>query len=1318
MAADDPLAAFMAKWGAAPVDSASATIRELDARRVAVGKAPLTADQTYAAAQAARTREPFTPQPERNPFAFWSNITSDIGDLVRGIPKIPEALIGLGQDVVSRPLSIPEGGNVADMPVVQLVPGAFVASALLPGGIPAGEVATRPVTSALDVLPIVNKGLMSSAEAGLRSIDDAARLNSYQTSVRLREALREPGALQNMTRRQRRAVQIGVASGEGKRVIPDLMTRRIWTDHNGRSFIGDAPWLSRMRQGPGRELLKFSPTTRSAMSRLRAAESTMVQEAQTEKLALRAREWSNRFHEQYTDPIVANEKFDRLHRVFSDPDSFGMRNPEDALTVLKASDPDLVPFFDDMKGMLDELSTEELAIKKNWDDPVIARYERDGNIYTHAQHNRLVASDRRVVSKQQRLRSNADSQLGAVRSRVVNKVGAEVYDLVRRGDVDTALVRLREQGVAKPKKHLFAVEALARMETQIDWLASASVEDLIRLGVPERLSYNTLGELNLLTPGNWKSVTKAYEEARLAAKARIRLHQRTRPASETVTAERIKWENYQKNLEIAQTTMPAKWGTEKWAEFRRRYATIEAMDDVRLRATRRRALMREMGDDYRYLNYMVPGDALWQGYSSDILRQKLSQQVTGTENARLVDEAYRSLADMASRDNYRPAYIPRVPLEEANKVDNTTIRASYMTPQHAKERTLDYAPSHPDLGVSVVYTSLMDHMARRGIPYMVEQFSKHPALIDEAQLNAMLRAEWETLRANGRTDLTSFKAYLNDATQGNKRRYIPFAPHELFPSTSPTRTALDQLWMPAELESVVRSAVENAMSPSTFNRLVDPITGLFRTSVLLYSPQWHWNNILSNAMITALTNPKALAQIPTQWKQMGRAKGLGHYVRETTAAEAGLEASLRGRALADGTMIYFPQEMIRGGLPGVLGALEQFTIRLHKRAGKDVIEQGLARSRTGIRLWDEIRHSDAWERMVGGAEKVASASLGFNSFFDDLARRANWQQFYDDGMRQLVDDYKITHGRMPDEAVLKHLDGVAAERALAQTQDWLMDWTQMLPIERSFLRSIFPFYSFTAHIMRAALKFPFDHPLRVSVINSLTMAEEQDWQSRYPPVFRQLLGSPTPDDDDTWTGLNVHSFNPFRDVGNMLTLSGILGMTNPILGTVFQQMGIDLMQGGPEYNPNFVFDPSDPGASRFDAGNPIVNLAANLVPQAQILAQYAGMDEGYRELVARDPAAANRMLLTGLRLPVIWRTLDVESELARYELKRFNDAKDAVSQLDADNVGRYFPKLKPWVIEQKRQEEIRNSTAGQLAGMVAGLPSPYESNPVSAFITM
>ena len=1319
----EALDAFMSKWGnGVPLDSANATIRELDAARVSVGKRPLTADQTLAAAQAARTRRPFTPQPQENPLAVWSNITSDISDLVRGIPKLPAALVGLGQDIISKPLEIPEGGNIADMPAAQLIPGAFVASALLPGGIPAGDIATRPVTSALDVLPIANKALMSSAEAGLRQIDSGARLNSYQTAVRLKERMATPGDLPQLNRAQRRALQIGVASGEGKRVIPDLMSRRVWTDNKGRAFIGDAHWLSRLRQGPGKELLKFSPTTRSAMSNLRASESTMVQEAQTQKVALEAREWSNKFHEQYTDPVIANEKFDTLYRAFADPDSFGMRNPDDAMSVVKASDPDLVPYFDDMKKLIDDL-TESMdvdapSIKEGWDEPVIARYERDGNIYTHAQHNRLVASDKKVARHQRELQQKATTQVGDVRRRLVKAIGAEAYDLIKRGDEDAALAALKSAGVAKPKKHLFAAQALNQMEAQIEWLSTASVDDILKMGVPEKLSYNTLGELNLLTPGNWKSVTDAYQKARISAKSRIRIHQRTRPGAEATTAERIKWQNYEKNLETAQTEMPAKWGTEKWAGFKRSYRNIEAMTDSRARTTARRRLMNELGDDYRYLHYIVPDDALWQGYSKDILRQKMSQQLNGTENARLVDEAYKSLAEMSLRDDYRPAYIPRVPLEEANKVDNTTIRASYMKPQHAKERTLDYAPSHPDLGVSIAYTTLMDHMARRGIPYMVEQFQKHSSLIDEAQLNAMLRAEWETLKANGRTDLTDFKAYLNDATQGSKRRYIPFTPDELFPSVSPTRTELGQLWMPAELESVVRSAVENAMSPTTFSKLVDPVTGLFRTSVLLYSPAWHWNNIMSNIMITALTNPKALAQIPTQWRQMGGRKGLGHYVRETTAAEAGLEASLRGQALDNGTMIYFPEEMIRGGLPGVLGALEQFTLRLHKRAGKDIIEQGLARSRTGIRLWDSMKHSDAWERMVGGAEKVANASLGFNSFFDDMARRGNWQQFYDDGMRQLVDDYKVTHGRIPDEKALEVLDAQATKRALEQTQDWLMDWTQMLPIERSFLRSIFPFYSFTAHIMRAALKFPFDHPLRVSVINSLTMAEERDWQSRYPPVFRQLLGSPTPDDDDEWTGINVHSFNPFRDIGNMLTLSGILGMTNPILGTVFEQMGIDLLKGGPEFNPNFVYDPSDPGGSRFDAGNPIVNLATNLVPQAEIIAQYAGMDEGYRELVRRDPSAANRMLLTGLRLPVIWRTLDVESEIARDEIKRFGDAKDAVSQLDADNVGRYFPKLKPWVIEQRRQEEIRNTTAGQLAGMVAGRPSPYESNPVSAFITI
>ena len=1326
----EPLQQFMTKWGNGfATTPANIALMEADKARLARGKAPLTSDQTLIATMAAQKREPITPLPEKNPFAIFQNAATDVTELMRGLPRLPGMVLRQGIEAIQDPTSlvrIPEGGNIADMPALMYLPGAFTASALLPGGVPAGDIATRPVTTALDILPFASKGIGLAAERGLAQVAPDLRYGSYQSAQALRKRLQDvtqaPNAINAsaLSPFQRRAVQATMAAGEGKRVIPDLLTRRIYFDELGRGFKADAHWLNRMRTNPAtRGLMQFSPTVRATMSRLRGDESMMVIEGRTTGVPVKARDWSHRFHDTYGDTAVSRQKLEALDNVLSDPDMFGVRTPDEAMDIVAKEHPDLRPWYEEAKGLIEELTDQEFNTK--YGEPVIARYEGDGQIYTVEQERALRTADEKLAGKQKVLNDTWNKGFSRVLARLMEENGGDVVEMVRRGDIETAKATLKARKVNRPGARLNAIEKYFDIESKVRYLIDGDLDTFVNTGPVnmQKFGYGKLNDIkglpNFMTGSEWHSLRKAVAETNKSVSSRLRKRITHRPGVESVTGSRKLWERYQEMFRIARDEMPAKYGPDVWNGYKERYRQIQEMDGDATRRVQMLKLRRELGEDARYLHYVVPDDANWQRYTDTLLRQNLAQQVSKQELDRLTAEVRRSMADMSRNSPYEPAYVPRVPIEKAGKVDNTTIRASYMKPGHAAARSYDYAPMHPDLGVSVTYTSLMDHMARRGVPYMVDQFSKNPALMTEEYLNAMLRAEHNTLRSMGRTDLdVEPDRYIHDAKNSPKaKRFVRFMPEELFPVGSPTRTDLGQLWMPVEFESVVRSAVQDAMSPTTFNKLLDPVTGLFRTSVLLLSPRWHFNNILGNIMMTAMANPRALARIPEEWRRMGGWEGVKQYVKQADAAESGLEASLRGETG------YFTEQMRRAGLPGILGAIEQVTMRVHKAAGKEFLEQGLARSRTGIRLWDQMAHSQAWEKMSGGIEKGASASLGFNSFFDDMARRANFEQFYDDAMRELVEDYRRHTGNTDiTKDVFENLDNEATRRALTSTQDWFMDWTQMLPIERSFLRTVFPFYSFAAHIMRAAVKYPFDHPARVAIINAITRAEQDDWLSRYPPVFQTLLGWGDPDEQDTYTGLNVNSFNPFRETGEMLTLGGLLGQVNPIMQTVFQQFGIDTMAGGPEYGDNWVYDETDLGGKRYDAGNPIVNLAKNLIPQSELIAQLSGMDSAYRELQRSNPAAANRALLTGLQLPVVWRSLDVNERLASDELKRYSEASDAIKNLDADRVGRFFPKLKEPIAARAREEELRNATAVQLADMVVRSGGGPPHNPLSNFITI
>lgn len=157
----------------------------LDSRRVSVGSAPLTREQTVLAAQTAETGQQATPEPDRNPWNLPGNIVRDVGDIVRAIPRLPQAIINEVRDLPNMGTDIAEaraeGVNpisaMLQAPGIRMLPGAFVASELLEGDV--AEVASRPVLSFLDVLPL------ASGAAATRPVAQAAHAERIAQAARL-----------------------------------------------------------------------------------------------------------------------------------------------------------------------------------------------------------------------------------------------------------------------------------------------------------------------------------------------------------------------------------------------------------------------------------------------------------------------------------------------------------------------------------------------------------------------------------------------------------------------------------------------------------------------------------------------------------------------------------------------------------------------------------------------------------------------------------------------------------------------------------------------------------------------------------------------------------------------------------------------------------------------------------------------------------------------------------------------------------------------------------------------------------------------------
>ena len=1310
---EDPLQSFVNKWGEVPQGSPEQeTLRSIDERRVAAGKRPLTASQTQRAIQAAATRQPVTPIPERDPTAVWKNITDDITDLVKGIPQLPMALLNEVGAIGNAPVQDVEGlGDIFEMPIIRLLPGAFTASAVLPGGAPISELAIRPVSTALDVLPFATSGVKALGRQSLARLPGDIPIPETTLTVADVPAARQYGtlssarAIENFLKQSTTPLPVGDrigltaarAAGLRMREIPTILSQTIEVGDEGSALVDRAWRRSMARTGPGQKALQFSQRVRDVRSTIARGEANEVSEARQRDAFVAGAKLEEDFTTAFPDTDQRNAAWDELSRAFDDPDSFSdqagykIRTPDEARDFLR---PEVEPFFDQVKTSVELLRGEALGPSRP-DRPMsrdafVRRYAGDGNVYTLDEVKRLEKADASLDDARLRVQDGLQKPMARVRRSV---------DAQFPGAIDASKAGLPIPAAAKA-----AVDQFIELERAIDGHLDGSY-------MPSwgRMSVSQLR----MAPKDATAIASRLDEARKAQKLRNAQSILIRPATEMRTGSRLFYRRAKENLERA----AAMANDPDFQVFREAYQQSRDLDPVQKNRVTR-LLRQQMGDDFYLLRYATPDTPNFvKFFSDDLERQNLRSLIEPAEVARLQRQINETLYNMAN-DGYKPSWLPGVAMEKAASVDSTSVRMTYFQPDYAKRRTFDYAPQNHSIGVNISYASLQDYFSRVAVPYITNEVQKFGMSGDE--LVNMLQAEARSKAARVPEALRSdyIREYVNDAmgrgANRRKARFVPFNPQKLWPTMpdSPTSNLQSQVWLPREVESVITQSFTD--STSFFQQLFEPITDTFRVSVLLFAPAWHWNNIMSNSLITGLTNPQAFLKLADEWNNMG---GWGNFKRQIKGADdasGGVEQSLRGLEQD------FSPQMQRVGFQGVLGAIENMTIKISAKKGRAAIQNSIARFKTGNRIIDEVQQSKGLDAARSAYGRMTGGSLALNSWFDDVFRRANFEAFYDKEFKRLSDENVWDADQ---------IEAKASEYALRQTQDWLMDWSQMLPVERGILRAVFPFYSFMSHIIRAAIKYPFDHPLRVAVINAFTRAEIEDWQSRYPQIFRRLLGVPDVDNKDKWLAMNVDSFNPFRDVGNIFTLGGMLSASNPLIQFIFKSVGVDPMQAGPEYAPNFVYDPLEPGGKSYDAGNPIVNLAKDIVPQLDVLGKWMGLDADFRELEQSNPSAAQRALISGLRIPLIFREINVNELVAKEEIKRFDDYRKAVRDMDVDRLARYSPEEAELARAMAEQEDAaQEASQGSqlqlpkdpraLSRIVVGGRQGPPSNPLSAFITV
>ena len=255
----------------------------------------------------------------------------------------------------------------------------------------------------------------------------------------------------------------------------------------------------------------------------------------------------------------------------------------------------------------------------------------------------------------------------------------------------------------------------------------------------------------------------------------------------------------------------------------------------------------------------------------------------------------------------------------------------------------------------------------------------------------------------------------------------------------------------------------------------------------------------------------------------------------------------------------------------------------------------------------------------------------------------------------------MTYLREMDKQAAKGLVGEAQHNAaMALTNKIYMDIDGLAPVERTVLRHIFPFYSFTKHIMRYAMNYAADHPWRAAILSNIIRIEQEDQATGLPSMFNDFIFFGNKDKNGNETAIDVKNFNPFRSLDGQspLTLAGFLSALTPAATIPMQMAGVNVLTATPELYPQLHYDTK---TGKLVASHPdMLSQAMQLaLPPTGALQGLLQLTENWKALKKSDPAAYNRALWGALNIPFVPQVRNKGLESAKAEVNRYKAAQQA-----------------------------------------------------------
>jgi len=547
-----------------------------------------------------------------------------------------------------------------------------------------------------------------------------------------------------------------------------------------------------------------------------------------------------------------------------------------------------------------------------------------------------------------------------------------------------------------------------------------------------------------------------------------------------------------------------------------------------------------------------------------------------------------------------PEFVHRVSRSQAGQVARPQVGVIPTKITQTMERTLDMSPGTDDWAIALSHQG-MEQLSRRAtetvIDHIMERFGVK---------QSDLQAQFSHLARNADSPL-NFQQQLTDIIGSQYTRFNPAERGYSWGGARLQKYDQDAYFIP---KSLANNLQRIASPKGLLGGAIDPVTQTFRVAVVGLSPRTQLYNILGGAvMLFGQTGPGAFKYWSEARQLVGRERG--------KLKSAGSTAE---------------NEIVRT----MLGSMkaENFEVaRVQANAG-------VLMGKTAHRLLKQAGENGALTKAKGGFNSLIEKSFDLNGLFDDQYRAMA---------------YLYGH----DKAIAKGLSKGVAERAGEELlRRTMMDWTTLTPIERNVFKTVFPFYGFMRHAVQYVMRYPVDHPLRASVLGAFGKAETDDLHG-LPLNFLSMIPFGGESASGHQNYLSMGAVNPFNGVPDLFTLSGYLSATNPLIATALESVGLS-SRGEAELYPTLTYDPE---TGRLGAKHPnaLMALAANTIPQTQLLTSLLGVNKDFNDRIARDPAGANRSLLANGGLPILWRDFDIPQEYFKAEVARTKSVNDSVN---------------------------------------------------------